>query len=270
LVWALIAAASLVTGLSGCGSQPSGNWRQAPGAAARNDIATASDETEVRKRARIRLELAATYFTQGQYTTALDETKQALAIDPTFTAGVELRAMIYDAMGDLGRADEAFKQALAADPNNASVLHNYGWFQCRRKEFAKADALFERAINVPMSVMTTKSMLVRGVCQMSAGDWASAEQSLTRSYELDSGNPATSYNLAVVLYRRAEMERARFYIRRVNAVPAQMTAESLWLAARVENKLGNVNGRDELGAQLRTRFPGSSEANLFELGHFDD
>ena len=41
----------------------------------RADIPTASDDSERRRRARIRLELASTYYAKGQYTTALDEVK---------------------------------------------------------------------------------------------------------------------------------------------------------------------------------------------------
>jgi type IV pilus assembly protein PilF len=268
-IWACIAIAGLTAVLGGCASS-SGNWRQSAAAAARSDIVTSSDESELRKRARIRLELAGTYYAQGQYTTALDEIKQALTIDPSMVAGVELRALIYDAMDDQARAEDAYKQAQSLEPNNASVLHNYGWFECRRKAYDKADALFELAVNAPMSITITKSLLARGVCQINAGRWAEAEKSLTKSYELDPANPATAYNLSVVLYRKGEFERARFYIRRVNAAGSQLTAESLWLAVRIENKLGNQAGRDEFGTQLRTRFAGSREANLFELGRYDD
>jgi type IV pilus assembly protein PilF len=73
-----------------------------------------------------------------------------------------------------------------------------------------------------------------------------------------------------VLYRRGELERARFYVRRVNSTAALATAESLWLAVRIENRLGNLNGRDELGNQLRSRFPTARETNALELGRFDE
>ena len=76
--------------------------------------------------------------------------------------------------------------------------------------------------------------------------------------------------ICAVLYRRGELERARFYIRRVNNVSAQVTAESLWLALRIEHKMGNFGGREELAAQLRSRFPTARETNALELGRFDE
>jgi type IV pilus assembly protein PilF len=50
-----------------------------------------------------------------------------------------------------------------------------------------------------------------------------------------------------VLLRRGELERARFYVRRINASPAQVSAQSLWLAARIERRLGNVGVLQDLG-----------------------
>jgi type IV pilus assembly protein PilF len=265
----------LALGLSACVQVPvegsrSGSSSQDRAFAARDDIPTASDDSDARRRARIRLELAATYYGKGQFTTALDEVKQAESIDPRLPATHEMRALIYDALGDAPRAESAYQRALDLDPGNGSVMHNYGWFLCNRGRFAEADAQFDRALRFPLTVDSSRTMLVRGVCQMRAGLFTEAEKTLLGSYELNTGNPATAYNLAWVLLRRGEAERARFYIRRVNNVPEQVTAESLWLAARIEHRLGNPSGRDEIGAQLRTRFPGANETNAFEMGRFDE
>lgn len=256
-------------GLTACVQVPE-QGGSASGARPTRDIHTASDDSEVRRRARIRLELATTYYQQGQLTTALDELKQAESIDPRLPATHELRALIYDAMGDAERAEASFRRAMDLDPSNGSVMHNYAWYLCGRTQYAAADSLFARAMAFPMTVDTSRTLLARGVCQMRAGLFAEAEKTLLASYEVDSGNPATAYNLATVLHRRGELERARFYVRRVNNVAEQVTADSLWLAARIEHRLGNIAGRNELGSQLRTRFPASREATALELGRFDE
>ena len=99
---------------------------------------------------------------------------------------------------------------------------------------------------------------------------ADAEKTLSRSYELDPSSPVTAYNLAEVLLRRGELERARFYVGRINAVPQQVNAQSLWLAARIERRLGNTSAMMDFGRQLRDRFPQSTETLQFERGRFDD
>jgi len=91
-----------------------------------------------------------------------------------------------------------------------------------------------------------------------------------RAYEIEPGNPTLSYHLAELQYRRGEYERARFYIRRVNAVKAQVSAPTLWLAARIEHKLGNTTGVEVLGAELRRSYRESREAVAFERGQFNE
>ena len=97
-----------------------------------------------------------------------------------------------------------------------------------------------------------------------------AEKSLLRSYELDAGNPATAVNLAEVLMRRGEYERARFYVGRVNAEPQYANAETLWLAVRIEHRRGNEDGVQQWGEQLQKRFPGSPQAQAYERRKFDE
>ena len=234
------------------------------------DLTTASDETEGRRRARVRLELAGAYSGQGQYTTALDEVKQALALDNAFVDAFELRGLIYDALSEPSLSDDSFKRALQLDERNGSVLHNYAWSLCRRQQYAVADAYFARAADLPLTVGTPKALLARGVCQTQAGLLPEAEKTLIRAYELTPSNPAMAYNLALVLYKRGEYERARFYARRLNAVPDQVNPESLWLALRIEHKMSDTQGRDDLAHQLRSRFSTSQEVNQLELGRYDD
>jgi type IV pilus assembly protein PilF len=73
-----------------------------------------------------------------------------------------------------------------------------------------------------------------------------------------------------VLYRRGDFERARFYVRRVNSVDQFVSAQTLWLATRIENKLGQASQVKILGTHLSNRFPQSSEALLYEKGRFDE
>ncbi|TAK78969.1 MAG: type IV pilus biogenesis/stability protein PilW [Aquabacterium sp.] len=262
-VMALVAAGLVVLGLS---ARDAAAQQRTGG----RDITTASDEGEVRKRARIRMELASAYYTQGQMTTALDEVKQALVADPGLPGAYNLRGLIYDALGNDGLAEESFSTALRQDAQDGSAMHNYAWFLCRRKQFERADDLFGQALSLPRYRDAAQTLLVRGVCQSRAGRWDDAEKTLTRAYELDAGNPATATNLSYTLYRRGEYERARFYIRRVNGSQELSNAQTLWLAARIEHRLGNVSGRDDLGNQLHTRYPSSREAAAFERKQFED
>lgn len=236
----------------------------------RTDLVTASDETELQRRARIRLELATAYFTEGNTTTALDEVKQALVADPNRPAAYNLRGLIYARLDEPVLAEDSFRRALQLAPTDGDTHHNYGWFLCARQRYPEAFAQFRAAIEAPQYRSVSKTLLAQGLCEARSGDWGAAERSLQRSYELDAGNPATAVNLAEVLLRRGELERARFYVGRVNAAPEYANAETLWLAARIEHRRGNDEGVRQFGEQLKTKYPGSVQALAYERRRFDD
>lgn len=245
-------------------------WGCAAGPLDEREVRTDSDQTGAEKRARLRLELASAYFGRGQTSTALDDIKQALAAKPDLHEAFNLRGLIYAGIGETQLAEQSFQRALQLAPRDGDTLHNHGWFLCQQKRFDEADAQFAAALAAAQYADAPRSWLARGLCQARSARWAEAERSIQRSFELDPANPATAFSLAELLYQRGEYERARFYVRRVNSQPDQSNAQTLWLAARIERRLGHMAGVEEFARQLRERFPDSSEATRLQLGRFDD
>lgn len=262
-VWCrTVLIAACLAALSGCTTVGGGEDSR--------DRVTASDESAESKRARVRLELAGAYFGRGQLEVALDQVKLAIQADPTVSEAFNLRGLIYASLGDDRLAEESFRRALQLNARDADAMQNFGWYLCQRKRFDEAQAQFQQALAVPQYRDSARTLLTMGVCQMQAGKLEAAERSMMRAYEVEPGNPSVAYNLAELLYRRAEYERARFYLRRVNTQAESASAQSLWLAARVENRLGQLGARQEFGQQLRRRFPASREAAAFDRGAFDE
>ena len=257
------AAALLI--LSGCASSGGGAEPNPP-----QELATESDQSDAERRARVRLELASAYFSRGQLETALDELKLSINAKPDLAEAYNLRGLIYAAMGEAPLAEASFKRALQLNARDADAMHNFGWFLCQTQRYTEAGAQFDQALAQAQYRGTARTLMARGLCQARAGQWLESEGSLLRSYELDPNNPGTAINLAEVLYRRADFERARFYIGRVNGQPASVNAQTLWLALRIERKLGNGGREREFGAQLRSRFPQAPEALLYEKERFDE
>ena len=263
-----------VAGLAACTTTTtttSGNAGSAAGAGSETrSTRGGSEAADAERRAKVRLELAGLYLARGQADTALDEVKQAIAAKPDMAEAYSLRGLIYGTLGEVTLADESFRRALQLSPGDGDAMHNYGWFLCQQRRFADAEAQFERALAQSQYRDVVRTLLAQGVCQARAGQWAQSERTLSRSYELDPSNPVTAYNLSEVLLHRGELERARFYVRRINSRPELSTAQSLWLAARIERRLGNIDGLQDYGRQLRDRFPQAPETLQFERGRFDD
>jgi type IV pilus assembly protein PilF len=255
-------AGVLLLAVAGCASR--GGLNSAP-----HDIMTESDEPEVRKRARIRMELAVGYFEQGQTKVALDELKQAIATDPTFPEAYNMRGLIYMRLNDMGQAEDSFRRAVSLNPGDSNVQHNYGWLLCQKGRYEEAQRAFDAAMSNAGYSGRAKTLMAQGLCQARAGRTAEAEHSLARSLELDAGNPVTGYNLANLLYRRGEFKRAQFYIRRINNGELA-NSETLWLGIKVEHRLNDDVAVSQLGEQLIKRFGQSREAAALERRAFDE
>ncbi len=256
-------AAALVT-MSGCASR-GGSAADGKG----SEIVTDSDEPTIRKRARIRLELAVGYFEQGQTNIALDELKQSITADPDYAAAYNLRGLIYLRLNDLRIAEESFKKALTLEPQDATVMHNLGWLYCQDGRYTQAQQYFSQALANPQYRERAKTLRAQGLCQVRAGQREEGEQSLLKSYEFDAGNPVTAYNLATLMFQRGEWTGAQFYVRRLNNSDLA-NEESLWLGIKVERRLENRTAVQQLGAQLLKRFPQSRQADAYQRGAFDE
>ncbi|MFG6448441.1 type IV pilus biogenesis/stability protein PilW [Roseateles sp. BYS180W] len=230
----------------------------------------APDAAEVERRLQVRMELAGGYFERGQFDTAQEELRQALLLRPGLPDAINLRSLIYAAEGQHAKAEEGFRQALAANPSDADTTHNYGWYLCQRQRFSDAIVQFQKALALPTNRTPNRTWLARGVCEARGGQLAQAEESLMRAYEFDAGNPTVAVNLAEVLLRRGALERASYYVRRVNARDDQINASSLWLELRIERRRGNASAVEELSMQLRQRFPASAETAALNSGRFDE
>jgi type IV pilus assembly protein PilF len=250
----------LLLALVACANNPNGAGDRPP----------TPEQAELDRRAQVRLELASAYFGRGQIDTALANIQEALQIKPGASNAYSLRGLILASQGDARQAEESFRRAEQLDPQDGDAAHNYGWFLCQSGRHAEAMVEFQRALALPKYRDSARTTMTMGICQARAGQLADAERLLMKAYELDPSSPITAVNLAEVLYRRGEFERARFYIRRVNTVAEFVSAPSLWLAARVENRLSNRSGVREFGEQLRSRFPDSPETLLLDRGRFDD
>ncbi|MDA8457384.1 type IV pilus biogenesis/stability protein PilW [Acidovorax sp. GBBC 3334] len=259
-------ALSFAVILGGCATSPGAGGSTT---AVNPEADPSSEAADLRRRARIRLELAANYLEMGQTSVALDEVRQAIATDPSFGDAYNLRGLVYMRLGDWAAADENFRRALTISPSEPYLLHNYGWLRCQQQNYAEANQFFERALAVPAYTARAKTLMTQGLCQERAGQVADAEKTLVKAYELDAGNPVVGYNLASMAFRRGDAQRAQFYSRRLNNSELA-NAESLWLGIKIERALGNAAGMRQLGEQLHKRFPDSKEVLAFDRGAFNE
>jgi len=266
----LVSGLAIALLLAGCVVPPTAPPPPEPQPGVSKDRVTASDETDAHKRARVRLELAAAYFGRGQMGTALDQVKLALLAEPTMGEAFNMRGLIYASLGDHRLAEESFRKAIDLNARDTDAMHNFGWYLCQQKRYPEANQQYAKVLELVPLREGARTLLAQGVCQAFASNLPAAERSLARAYEIDPGNPAIAVNLSEVLYRLGEYERARTPIRRVNNMTDVVSPQTLWLAARIEKRLGDEAALNSIGRQLHSRFPDAKETAAFDGGRFSD
>lgn len=236
------------------------------------DLKTASDQTKVEKRASIRLQLAVGYFQDGKLEVALDEVKQAIAINPEFADAYGVRALIYQQMGEIRLADESYQRAMRLSPNNPELSNNYGGFLCQNGRGAEAMRYYEAAIKNPAYQSPFKAMQNAGSCSIHLKQYDNAERYLLDALRLAPDHPATNADLARVYYERRNYQRAGFFINRVTSTAKldDLSAEVLWLAVRIDRRLGDKTAEATMATLLRRHHPGSAEFAALQRGAFDE
>src|SRR5690606_593333 len=123
--WRLAFASALLVGLAACASTAGEGSSDAGDASnivqGQSVVAKGAVDTEERRRARIRLELAAGYYQQRNYSVALDELRQALTIDPDYADAYGMLGLVYMELKESDLADQSFRKALALTPNDPEL-----------------------------------------------------------------------------------------------------------------------------------------------------
>ena len=257
-LWRLALVIPLLAACAGVGQTPPPD-----------DLRNSTDQSELQRRAQIRLQLAVGYYGQGEMATALDEVKQALQIDPNFADAHSVRGLILMDMGESRLAEDSFQRAIKLMPNNPDFANNYGWFLCENGRERESLAYFETALKSRSYASPAKAMNNLGVCSMRLGDLPAAERYFNQAFQADPSNLDANLNLARLYYNRGDFQRARFYVGRVMRGD-DAGAAALWMAIKVERKLGNQDAASSLSNQLRRRYPDSREYAALARGAYDE
>lgn len=229
---------------------------------------TTGNESDARNRSRIHTELAAGYFDLGNLGVALEEVRIAQQADPSYPMVYNIAGLIYAALKDDRRAEENFRRALQLSPADPDSNHNYGSFLCQRKREIEGIKLLLTAVQNPLYRTPDRSLANAGICARRTGDDAAAQEFFLRALSLRPNQPQALLQLAELSFAANNYAAAQGFLRRF-AQTSPAGPDVLWLALRVERKLGNALAEASYGQQLRKNFPDSKEAAALQAGRFE-
>jgi type IV pilus assembly protein PilF len=125
-----------------------------------------------------------------------------------------------------------------------------------------------QAVKNPLYQMPWRSYSAAGLCSLRQNNVNDAEDFFQRALKLDPDESASLLKLGEIRYRQGKPEEARKLVARHNKLVSP-SAESLWLALRIERRLGERVAEQSYANQLRRRFPGSPEYQSLQRGQYD-
>lgn len=258
---ALVVFAALLLG--GCTVTGSGS-----GQGAQQAVSAQPAENEQQQRAKVHTELGSLYMLDGRSAIALEEARIALSVDSNYAPAYNLLAMTHMLMNETALAEENFQKAIRLAPGDPEISNNYGWFLCQNGREQQSIAYFMAAVKNPLYLTPTKGYTNAGVCSLQLKNDKAAEDYLMTALRLSPTNTQALFWLADIAYRQGRLGDARQWTTDIEKM-LEPTAEVIWLALRIERKLGNREAEARYASQLRRRFPGSPEQRLMSQGQFE-
>jgi type IV pilus assembly protein PilF len=237
-----------------------------------HDTGTIGEVGDARNRARLHTELASLYYSAGNFGVALEELRTAEKADSGYAPTHGMLGLVYMQLKENGRAEDAFERALRISPNDADINHNYGWFLCQTAREPASIKYFLTAIRNPLYPTPSRSYSAAGFCTLKMEEsktrYKDAEAFFERALRLDPDDAAALLYMGQIRYRQGNIGEARKLVARFNKVTTP-NAESLWLALRIERRLGERLQEQALANQLRRRYPDSAEYQALTQGRYD-
>lgn len=246
---------SLLIALSGCGT-PSGGGQAAP------------DHLKSRARAsaKVHTELAGMYYERAQMGIALGEIDSALQSDQNYAPAYNVRGLINMALREYKEAEKDFQQSLRLDKSDSETHNNYGWFLCQHGKEKESISHFMMALKNPLYTTPERAYLNAGLCSKKAGNLKDAEEFLQRALLVQPDLQQALLAMAELSFANGDYAAAKKYFAGFSEKSDSLTAEQLWLAVRIERKIGDRNSEASYSMQLRKRFPDAREAQLLTHG----
>ena len=221
-----------------------------------------------RSRAKIHTELGSLYFQDKNIPVAMEELTIAIYIDPTYAPAYSMRALVHHYLNEPQHAEDNFKEALRYAPEDPEIANNHGWFLCQIGKYKEGLPEFERALRNRLYQTPDRAYLNAGQCAVSMGDLKLGEEYLQKAYRMTGGSPITVFRMADLYFRTNRIDEARKELADLMR-KIEPNAEVLWLAVRVERKIGDREVENRYTTQLRRKYPDSKEYQELLKGNYE-
>ena len=246
----------LILGLGACVQQP-----------IYNGMSVQANAERAFQSAKIHTELAAEYFHRGQLDVALEEVTEALKAQSDYALAYNVLGLINMTLNENSKALDNFEQAIRKAPKNPEIHNNYGWFLCQRfpQRMDQAISHFMTAAIDPLYSTPEMSYTNAGICEIKRQKYNEGQQFFQKALSIQPNYSPALIGLIDTDFQRGNLTEAqsKLALFQKNNSP---TPESLILAIKIEQAMGNQLAVGSYIFQLQKHFPESKEAAVIREG----
>lgn len=258
----------LVAVLSGCAGNAPAPRQEPPPRLDQPATVQLPVVADPQERAKVHTDLGIAYLRDRNYEVALGEAQIALDSLDSYAPAHNLKGLVHMTLGQNEQAEAGFRQALRLAPGNPEFSNNFGWFLCQTGRVKESFGYFDQALRNPLYKTPAKVFHNMGVCALMDKDDVNGESYLFRALKLDPNNLRAYYLLADIGHRNRRYDDARDWLKQLHA-RMEPTAETAWLALKVERKLGDREAEARYTGMLRRKHRDSAEYQQMLRGEFD-
>jgi type IV pilus assembly protein PilF len=228
------------------------------GCAGGTNTRDSSELTQRQQAASLNAQLGSDYFRQGNWEQAKEKLDRALEQDPRNVQAQMVAGLLYDRLGEQGKAEAHLQRAVALDEKNPEVRNAYAVYLCRHRKFEAGEKHALQAATDPLYKTPEWALLNAGHCALGAGDIARAEKHFRRALEIQPRFAPALYEMANLEFQAKQFLLARAFFER-HMSSAEVSAAALWLGVRIETALGNRSLAADYARRLKKDFTTSDE-----------
>lgn len=262
--FSLIAFVLLAGLLAGCAGGPN----PAGSAEVEQAVSRQRATTDDRQRAKVHAELGKLYFLEERFEVALDEARIALESDSSYAPAHNLMGLVYMALRKGELAEQSFRRAISLAGNDPEINNDYGWFLCQTGRVKESLGHFQVAIANPLYQAPARALTNAGMCALRNSDDRLAEGYFARALRIERGNQTALFWLADIDYRTKRLSDAQQRMKQLHAT-LEPTAQTAWLALRIDRKLGDREGEARFTGIMRRKYRDTPEYEKMMRGEFE-
>jgi len=165
-----------------------------------------ADEVTTRNRAVIYGSRAVGYYSKGDYDRAIQDTDQAILLNPNEPSFYYTSGLAHKKKGDFDRAIQDFNEAIHLNPNFERAFYDRGTAYMDKEEYDRAIQDFNEAIR--LNPNNANNYNNRGVAYLRKGDFDAAIKDDNQAIHLNSNDTTAHLNRGGAYFAQAKLTAA--------------------------------------------------------------